>query len=63
MNQHQASGAADDPKDAKEAAPEPEAKPSGQAGAEPKGPARDKESRLRKAYGDIKNALKNSRHT
>ena len=35
----------------------------GQVGAEAKGPARDdQEGRLRKAYGKVKDALKNSRH-
>lgn len=60
MNHHQASEA----DDAKDADRQPEAKPSGQAAAEAKSPASpDEEGRLRKAYGDVKDALKNSRHT
>ena len=59
MNQHQASGAEEAVKDAHQ----PDAKPSGQAGAQAQGPAKDdKEGRLRKAYSKVKDALKNSRH-
>ena len=60
MNQHQASGAEEAVKDAHQ---QPDAKPSGQAGAQAKDLARDdKEGRLRKAYSKVKDALKNSRH-
>jgi len=60
MNQNQVSGAADDRTDP---APQSEAKPSAEAGAETKAPASEEDGRLRKAYGDVKEALKNSRHT
>ena len=59
MNQQPASGPAQDTRDA---AQQPDAKPNSEAGAA-ETPGRDEEVRLRKAYGDVKDALKNSRHT
>lgn len=60
MKQQQASDAEENAKDEQQ---QPDAKPSGQVGTEANGPARDdQEGRLRKAYGKVKDALKNSRH-
>jgi uncharacterized protein YjbJ (UPF0337 family) len=60
MNKHQFKGAA---KGALGTAQERAGKIIGSAGQEARGLARQAEAKLQKAYGDLKQALKDSRHT
>jgi len=60
MNKDQVNGAA---KRALGTAQERAGKISGNASQEAKGLARQAEAKMQKAYGDLKEALKNSRHT
>jgi uncharacterized protein YjbJ (UPF0337 family) len=60
MNKDHVKGAA---KGALGTARERAGKISGSAGHEVKGHARQADAKLQKAYGDLKEALKNSRHT
>jgi uncharacterized protein YjbJ (UPF0337 family) len=59
MNKHQVNGAA---KGALGRAQERAGKAVGSSGQEAKGLVRQAEAKLQKAYGDLKEALKNSRH-